>query len=611
MWREMKSLEVLQSECRQTVAELACRPLPKANQVIAEGRAIADQIDIGLSRFLDKFGCSSEAEYKAQCVKEGHIMYHAHIGMNDAQATVTALQQIDSVAKANDFRIDRAGFALDRRMGLPAEIRHAQPAETGPMLANHFDWDQLAQCADIQPHMGDFMIGQPASVINTVHALRAGCTTVGNLSQFFTFEAPGWRDTVFTTTETVKAIAILGKLRDQGTLLHSYLEDGYGALFKDCATVAGWAYMEKYIVEELLGAKLSHCIGGLTSDPIKRAGWVFALDKIHAGECIGSMIYGDTLSFTADFNRNRGVVAEYLLWDILAQMHCPTGHAVLPLPVTEAIRIPSADEIADAQCLGRRIEKSAKRMLPYVDFTAAHAFAASICTDGKQIFDKALAGLHDCGVDIRNPLQMLYVLKKMGSTAFETLYSTSQDKRFPTDMLTLSRRVIDDHRSLFTSDENRALLKNRRLLLASSDVHVHAIGALAELLSEAGAEVVNLGAEQNTDQLMQALKQNPFDALLISTHNGMSLEYAQQLKLAMDDEQLQLPVVIGGVLNQKVDDHELPVPVEKELAALGFHPALSLPNLPYLLTSKDGSKLEKCIPKQMNNIQGISKNRPL
>ena len=583
----MKSLDVLQSEYRQTVVKLARETLPKVNHIVAEGRSFADQIVIGKSRFLDKFGCSSEAEYKKQCVKDGHIMYHAHIGMNDAEATVNALKHIDLVAKENDFRIDRAGFALDRRMGLPAERRDAQPAETGPMLANHTQWNQLAQCADIQPHMGDFMIGQPASVINTAHALRAGCTTIGNLSQFFTFEAPGWRDTKFTTVETIKAIAMLGKLRDRGTLLHSYLEDGYGALFKSCATIAGWAYLEKYIVEELLGAKLSHCIGGLTSDPIKRAGWIFALDKIHDGECVGSMIYGDTISFNADFTHNRGVVAEYLLWDILAQMHCPTGHAVLPLPVTEAIRIPSAEEIAEAHCLGHRIEQSAKRMLPHVDFTAAHVFAEGICVDGKKVFENALVGLLDCGVDIRNPLQMLFVLKRLGPAAFETLFSTSQHNLFPTDMYHLSRRVVDDHHDMFTSAKNKMLLKDRRLLLASSDVHAHAIGALSELLSEAGADVINLGAEQSIDQLMEAMKHQTIDALLISTHNGMALDYASQLKVAMNDEDLQMPVVIGGVLNQKVDYHELPVPVEKELIALGFHPALSLPNLPNLLTKVD------------------------
>ena len=44
--------------------------------------------------------------------------------------------------------------------------------------------------------------------------------------------------------------------------------------------------MERYIVEELLGCKLSHCIGGLTTDPIKRAGWIFALNEIHASTLV-------------------------------------------------------------------------------------------------------------------------------------------------------------------------------------------------------------------------------------------------------------------------------------------------------------------------------------
>ena len=582
----MKSLKTTQSENEQTVATLAQEPLPDSDQTIAEGTALGAQVRIGTSRFLNKHGCASEADYKRQCIVDGRIMYHAHIGMNDAAATVNALQHIDAVARTHDFRIDRAGFALDRRMGLPEAQRDAMPAETGPMLANSSEWESLAQCADIQPHMGDFMIGQPASVANTAHALRAGCTTVGNLSQFFTFEAPGWYDTIGTTQETVKAISLLGGFRDQGTMLHSYLEDGYGALFKDCATVAAWAYLEKYIVDDLLDTKLSHCIGGLTSDPIKRAGWVLALQQIHDGDCIGSMIYGDTISFSADFTHNRGLVAEYLLWDILAQMHCPTGHAVLPLPVTEAIRIPSAEEIAEAQCLGRRIEDSASRMLPHVDFTAAQAFADGICETGKHIFNNAIAGLKQCGVDTKNPLQLLYVLKKMGASTFEALFADTANILFPTDMYTLSTRVIDDHRALFTSAENRALLKNRRLLLASSDVHEHAIGALAQLLSEAGAKVINLGAEQNPEQIADVIQQQQVDALLLSTHNGMALEYANQLKIKMDEKQLSIPVIIGGVLNQKVDDQALPVPVLDELKSLGFHPAIALPNLPYLLLDK-------------------------
>ncbi len=121
----------------------------------------------------------------------------------------------------------------------------------------------------------------------------------------------------------------MGSLRQRGAVVHSYLEDGFGALFNDCSTIAGWAFLEHYIIEHLLGGKLAHCIGGLTTDPVKRAGWIFALKEIHGSDCLGSMVYGDTISFGDNFAYNRGVVSEYLLWDIMAQLECPTGHAVL------------------------------------------------------------------------------------------------------------------------------------------------------------------------------------------------------------------------------------------------------------------------------------------
>ena len=64
------------------------------------------------------------------------------------------------------------------------------PAETGPMLESLQDWQEVGNVVPIQPHMGDFMIGFPASLENTVNALTAGVTTIGNLSQFFAHEAP-------------------------------------------------------------------------------------------------------------------------------------------------------------------------------------------------------------------------------------------------------------------------------------------------------------------------------------------------------------------------------------------------------------------------------------
>lgn len=559
----------------------------QSNRLITEARALAPAITIGQSAFMRKHDVASELEYKQNCIRDGRIMYHAHIGMNDMAATSRALKDIDFQLGAQGFYLDRAGFAVDRRMGLPEGKREAAAAETGPMLLDNNDWDLLAQSAPIQPHLGDFMIGQPASLANTIQALRIGCTTVGNLSQFFTFEAPGWSDTWHTTVQTCQAVSLLAQFRQQGAMLHSYLEDGFGALFRNCSTVAAWAMLEYYIVEELTGARLSHCIGGLTSDPVKRAAWVICLQKIHRGEHIGSMIYGDTISFGREFEKNRAVTAEYLLWDILAQLHSPSGHAVLPLPVTEAIRIPSADEIIEAQLFGRQVEAGARRLYPHVDFSAAQAFSDQIFQQGQSIFENALVGLRENGVEVRDPMQLLYVLKRLGAQNFETLFATNEtvEKPLLTDMFNLSQSVIEDYRPMFAEPELMQKLAQKCIVVASTDVHEHASGALAQLLSEAGASVINLGAEQNPSDLVAALQQNQVDILMISTHNGMALEYGKQLRQMLDKAELSHPVIIGGVLNQKVEGSELPIPVIEELKALGLNPATSLPGLTRLIPS--------------------------
>lgn len=575
------------SEFHQKIRKILEADLPSWASIANECHMIARNTRIGRTAFMDQMGVGSELEYKKQCIKDDKITFHAHIGLNSWEATADALAVLYNATRESGHAVDRAGICLDRRMGLPKEHRNNIPSETGPMLETVEDWMQIGRVVPIQPHMGDFMIGFPAAVENTLHALRAGVTTIGNLSQFFSHEVPGWQDTVTTTVETVKAISVMGVLREQGTLMHSYLEDGFGALFCDCATVAGWAYLEKYIVEDLLGAKLAHCIGGLTTDPIKRAGWVFALHEIHDHQCIGSMIYGDTLSFITDHTINRGLVSEYLLWDIMAQLQCPTGHAVLPLPVTEAQRIPAAEEIAEAQILGRRVAETARRLLPHMDFSAAQDFSHKIVSAGKRIFDNALTGLKEADVDIEDPVQLLYVLKKLGPANFEEMfgagklnpsYARGRKPVIPTDVYELSNAVVEKYRDMFSNSRSRHMLHGRRILIASTDVHEHAIMVIHQLLAEAGAEMINLGAETNPGQVVAAARDKNAEAVLISTHNGMALDYARRLKDEMAQEKIKIPVVMGGILNQKIEDQALPIDVSHSIKKLDFLPCPRLEN---------------------------------
>ena len=578
--------------------------LPDCAAVLVEARQIAKTITIGRTAAFDAWGVASEAEFKRGCIASGRISYHAHIGMGSWQLTEQALANVFHEANLNNISVDRAGLCLDRRMGLPLEWRSKAAAETGPLLETDQHWQQIGQITPIQPHMGDFMIGFPSSTANTVHALKAGVTTIGNLSQYFAHEAPGWRDPVMTAVETTRSIAILGVLRDSGVMLHSYLEDGYGALFFDCTTVAGWAYLEKYIVEDLLGAKLSHCIGGLTSDPIKRAGWVFALHEIHDRDCIGSMFYGDTISFTRNYDSNRGMIAEYMLWDIMAQLECPTGHAVLPLPVTEAIRAPSWEEIIEAQILGNRVEATARRLHPFVDFSPSRDFAEKMKTHGKRVFSNALAGLKAAGVDIRNPLQLLYTLKKLGPALFEELFGAGKadaaaargrEPIVPTDIFAQSIACYNENLPRFQMPALADRIKGKRILLASSDVHEHAILVLHWLLTNTGADVVYLGAEADPEKVADAAAQAGPDAILISTHNGMALDYGKQLAGALAQNGIRAPVLFGGVLNQKHSDLDLPVDVTAELARIGFHTDSGMGNRLGSLLKIDHAKEKEAI----------------
>jgi methylmalonyl-CoA mutase cobalamin-binding subunit len=179
----------------------------------------------------------------------------------------------------------------------------------------------------------------------------------------------------------------------------------------------------------------------------------------------------------------------------------------------------------------------------------------------------------------------VYVLKMLGAADFEAMFGVGKVRDdslggrrpvLPTDIFEMSQRVIADHIHLFDNPRSRRLLKGRRVVIASTDVHAHAIMILHELLSQTGAEITNLGAEISPDQIARAAESSGAEVVLISTHNGMALEYAQRLKAELARHDLEVPIAMGGILNQKVEDAALPVDVTTDLKKLGFHPSPKL-----------------------------------
>ena len=60
-------------------------------------------------------------------------------------------------------------------------------------------------------------------------------------------------------------------------LVHSNLDDGFAGLFQDMTSAFGMALIEKYIVEDLVGASLAFCFGHHFSAPLTRAAFQAAL----------------------------------------------------------------------------------------------------------------------------------------------------------------------------------------------------------------------------------------------------------------------------------------------------------------------------------------------
>ncbi|MDH3858963.1 MAG: hypothetical protein OEV07_13305, partial [Gammaproteobacteria bacterium] len=106
-------------EAIERVRRAAQYDLPDLNRLRQQAVDLATQITVGRSAFLDEYGVQYELEYKLQAMRDNHVMYHAHIGMNDIDATVQALTRIHEELSLKGYRLDRAGFAIDRRMGLP------------------------------------------------------------------------------------------------------------------------------------------------------------------------------------------------------------------------------------------------------------------------------------------------------------------------------------------------------------------------------------------------------------------------------------------------------------------------------------------------------------
>jgi len=552
--------------------------LPKGVELVSEGQGQARDWQVGPSAFLTHTGHRSEAEFKRARAASARIMQHAQMGFRDAGKSRRAYAEIYERCRQQGATVDRYGISLDWSMGYPAERRDTRFAGTGLVLNGPEDFAELARMAPVAAHFGDFVLGFPAAVENTRAALSAGSTSIGNLGQFFTFRLPGWDDDVATARATVTALALIAAQKTE-VLVHSNLDDGFAALFTDTACSLGAVLIEKHIIEDLIGAPLSHCYGHHFTDPMKRLAFHLALGRV--SDTPGTMVYGNTMAYRRDAAGNFASLASYLLTDIIGQMAAPTGHAINPVPVTENVRIPDIDEIVDAQCFASRLIEHAGGLLPAFSLEAATAIADILVREGRRFRDRVLAGLEGAGIDLNDPFEMLLAIRRIGSRRLEELYGPGRkDEARPRGRApAVASPTLDEIEELAHSalaeitSETRGHIAGAGLsaLIATMDVHEHSKLLVEQVFGELGVTIIDGGVSVDADDLAAMAAETGADVIALSTYNGVALEFAQALLGEVEKAEIHVPLLIGGRLNQipRNSNSSLPVEVEDELVEAG------------------------------------------
>ena len=83
------------------------------------------------------------------------------------------------------------------------------------------------------------------------------------------------------------------------------------------------------------------------------------------------------------------------------------------------------------------------------------------------------------------------------------------------------------------------------------DGHDRGLKVVARILRDAGMEVIYLGLRQTTASIVTAAEQEDADAIGLSMHNAGHLTLAPNMVKAVRDAELDIPVIVGGIVPEQ------------------------------------------------------------
>jgi methylmalonyl-CoA mutase cobalamin-binding domain/chain len=278
------------------------------------------------------------------------------------------------------------------------------------------------------------------------------------------------------------------------------------------------------------------------------------------------MIYGNTVEYGRERHRNLAELSASVMIDDATQLHRPTGHAINPVPLTEAERIPDAGEIVEVHLIARELEREVRRGSALLDWAWVERRAHEAATYARAFRDAVLAHLDEAGIDIGDAAALLLALRRIRPAELEARLQLAAPRELRA-LETWKHGVV----ATVAERARRTLprLDGLRIVLATLEVHDVVRDALARELPSAGAQVIVLPSSVSAAQVAQVAADEDAQVVVLGTYNGGALTLGGELTAALAAAGAQAEVVFGGVLNED-DGGPLPVDAHPGLEALGI-----------------------------------------
>lgn len=574
----MEEYKQMDQSLKDYVASLIPKDFPDGNKLVQEGYEMAADIPWEKSRFLKEKGYSSHLEYRQKNLKEGKQTYQLLMGLSTLDEELEAIKKIDQFADRTGFEVRSVQSIPSSLVGLQPEYWENAPKPTSYMMEKEEDWLAHTEAAPIDMCWQDWHMASPNNLNLTKYALKAGTSRLGCFSTFI-WEYPGYHDEKERFSDMCRTMGILAAKKDEGLDCVTYPEDGLPGYFMDIVSYVGYEMIEHYIVEDLCGARLALSYGGLLSEILPRMAFGLAMEKMYGTPDHPFVTYynGSTNEqWDHDIEANYGLGASEMLIEAVINLKYNMPTIINPVSTTEALRVPTLEELFNIVKCGVGVERKAKEWLEIIDFSKFEDMRDLLIEKGTQFYDNVMAGFKEAGVNVEDPLEMIMVLKHFDPVRFEHDFHPSLEEHdcFKPYIPTVLGRETMEMKDRIVADLKEKGYGNvgngKKVVCVSADGHSYGLTLVDNVWSELDAEVINGGTNMEPSFVLDLADEEDADMICISVHCGQCLDYAKQLKEQEELRHKSYNVVMGGMLNALLPGYTEPVDVSDIVNELGI-----------------------------------------